>query len=129
KFKEEHPDIDVTVEEAPWGEFRQQVTTRIAGDTAPDVWFQENAHIIAHGERGVAEELTSYFEDIDTDEYADALFSAETPDGDIYGVPHGINPIALGYNKELFEEAELDLPTDDWTFDDLIEAAKELTQD
>src|SRR5690625_589656 len=130
RFIEEHPEIDVKVEESPWGEFAKQITTRIAGDTAPDVWFSENAHIIGFGERGVAEDLTPYIEaDIDPDEYADALFSAETPEGKIYGVPHGINPIALGYNKTVFEEAGVDFPTDDWTYEDMIEAAKELTQD
>src|SRR5690625_415011 len=129
-FIEAHPEIDVTIEEAPWSEFTQQIVTRIAGYTAPDVWFKENAYAIGYGERGVAEDLTPYIEaDIDTDEYADALFAAETPDGIIYGVPHGINPIALAYNKKIFEEAGVDPPTDDWTYDDMIEAAKELTQD
>ena len=31
------------------------------------------------------------------------------------------------YNKDMFEAAGLDLPTDDWTMDDFYAAAKALT--
>ncbi|MGG4091534.1 hypothetical protein [Paenibacillus lautus] len=63
----------------------------------PDVWIQENATILSYGQRGVAEDLSSYIErDLQADEYVDGLFSAKTPEGKIWGVPHGINPIALG---------------------------------
>ncbi len=131
-FTEEHPHINLKITEAPWGEYTQQIVTKIAGDTAPDLWFQENAVVLGYGERGVAEELTPYIEndaDLNEDDYIDALFTTSTPDGEIYGIPHGINPIALGYNKKMFEDAGVDYPTDDWTYDDMIEAAKELTRD
>lgn len=129
-FQKKHPEIKVEAEEAPWGDFVQQIVTRIAGDTAPDVWFQENAIVLGYGARGVAEDLTPYIErDLKEEEFVSELFSAETPDGKVFGVPHGINPIALAYNKRLFKEADVPFPTDDWTFDDLIKAAQKLTQD
>src|SRR5699024_2137548 len=113
-----------------WGEYVQQIVTKIAGDTAPDLWFQENAVILGYGDRGVAEDLTPYIEedeDFNTDDYVDALLATSTPGGTVYGIPHGINPIALAYNKETFDEAGLDHPTDDWTYEDMIEAADALT--
>ncbi len=128
KFIEEHPNINVTIQEAPWGDFASKIATQIAGNTMPDVWFQENATILGYGERGVAEELTPYIErDLNAEDYVDALYSAENADGQIWGVPHGVNPVALAYNKDLFEEAGLDYPADEWTYEELIEAAKELT--
>lgn len=129
-FQDEHPHIKVNAIESPWGDYVKQIVTRIAGDTAPDLWFEENAKILGYGERGVAEDLTPYIEgdeDFDEDEYVDALFATSTPDGTVYGIPHGINPIALVYNKSMFDEADMDYPSDDWTFDDMIEAAEELT--
>lgn len=128
KFIETHPHITVTIQEAPWGDFTSKIATQIAGNTMPDVWFQENAAILGYGERGVAEDLSAYIErDLNADEYVEGLFSARTPDGKVWGVPHGINPLALAYNKTAFTAAGVDLPTDDWTFNDLIEASKKLT--
>ena len=127
QFIAEHPHINVEIQEAPWGDFTSKIATQIAGNTMPDVWFQENAVILGYGERGVAQDLAAYIErDLDTDEYIDGLFSARTPDGKVWGVPHGINPVALAYNKTVFEEAGVPFPTDDWTYADLIEAAKQL---
>lgn len=129
-FMDAHPHIEVNAVESPWGEYVQQIVTRIAGDTAPDIWFQENAVILGYGDRGVAEDLTPYIEgdsDFDEDEYVDALLATSTPDGIVYGLPHGINPVALVYNKDLFDEADIDYPSEDWTYDDMIEVAEEFT--
>ncbi|MPY15571.1 ABC transporter substrate-binding protein [Paenibacillus glucanolyticus] len=127
-FITSHPHINVEIQEAPWGDFTSKIATQIAGNTMPDVWFQENATILSYGQRGVAEDLSSYIEaDLKADEYIDGLFSAKTPDGKVWGVPHGINPIALAYNQDVFEKAGVAVPTDDWTYNDLIEASKALT--
>ncbi|MFD2115564.1 ABC transporter substrate-binding protein [Paenibacillus yanchengensis] len=128
KFIETHPHIDVTIQEAPWGDFTSKIAAQIAGNTMPDVWFQENAAVLGYGKRGVAEDLTPYLaRDIDAAQYIDGLFSARSPEGNVWGVPHGINPVALAFNKAAFEKANVDLPTDEWTFNDLIESAKKLT--
>ncbi|GBF73009.1 hypothetical protein PA598K_01291 [Paenibacillus sp. 598K] len=128
-FIASHPHIKVEIQEAPWGDFTNRIATQIAGNTMPDLWFQENAVILGYGQRGVAEDLAPYIErDLSADDYIDTLFAAKTPEGQVWGVPHGANPIALAYNKTLFDEAGLDYPTDDWTFADLIEASKKLTR-
>lgn len=128
KFIAEHPHINVEIQEAPWGDFTSKIATQIAGNTMPDVWFQENAVILGYGERGVAEDLAPYIaRDLNVDEYIAGLFSAKTPSGKVWGVPHGINPVALAFNKTVFEEAGVPFPTDEWTYADLIETAKKLT--
>ncbi len=128
-FKTKYPHVKLDIDEAPWGDFVTKVTTQIAGGNAPDVWFQENAVIIGYGKKGAAEDLAPYIEkDIKKDDYVDALFSAKV-DGKVWGVPHGINPIALVYNKKLFQDASIPFPTDDWTYQDLIDAAQKLTKD
>lgn len=128
KFIAEHPHIDVEIQEAPWGDFTSKIATQIAGNTMPDVWFQENAVILGYGQRGVAEDLAAYIaRDLNEEDYIEGLFSARTPEGKVWGVPHGINPVALAYNKTIFEEAGIPFPTDDWTYADLIETAKQLT--
>jgi multiple sugar transport system substrate-binding protein len=128
-FIASHPNVQVEIVEAPWGDFVKKIQTEIAGGTAPDVWFQENAVILGYGKRGVAEDLTPYFQELNADDYVPGLSVAKGTDGKIYGVPHGVNPIALAYNKKMFDEAGIPYPTNDWTYQDMIDAAKKLTKD
>jgi ABC-type sugar transport system, periplasmic component len=44
-----------------------------------------------------------------------------------YYIVRDYNPICLWYNKDLFDEHGVDYPTNDWTWDDLLAAAKTLT--
>ncbi|GGD82979.1 ABC transporter substrate-binding protein [Paenibacillus nasutitermitis] len=128
-FIASHPNIKVEIQEAPWGDFTSKIATQIAGNTMPDVWLQENAVILGYGKRGVAEDLSPFIEkDLKADDYIDGLFAAKATDGKVYGVPHGINPIALAYNKKVFDDAGVPAPTDDWTYQDLIDASKKLTK-
>lgn len=128
-FKTAYPNITLVIDEAPWGDFTKKITTQIAGGNAPDIWFQENAAVLGYGAMGAAEDLTPFIaRDLNTEEYSSALFSAK--DGDkVWGAPHGGNPIALAYNKDLFDAAGVPYPTDSWTYDDMINAAKTLTKD
>jgi multiple sugar transport system substrate-binding protein len=47
--------------------------------------------------------------------------------GSVYGFPRDIGLEVLYYNKDIFDEAGVEYPTDDWTWDDLLAAAEKLT--
>ena len=47
-------------------------------------------------------------------------------DDGYYGLPRDFQTIVLYYNKDMFDAAGVVYPTDDWTMDDLREAAKAL---
>ncbi|RTE10538.1 ABC transporter substrate-binding protein [Paenibacillus whitsoniae] len=129
-FQAKYPNIKLQIEEAPWADFTTKIVTNIAGNNAPDIWLQENAVIIGYGMRGVAENLEPYIKrDLKTDDYIESLLSAKTPDGKIYGIPHGVNPNALVYNKKIFQQNNVPFPTDNWTYQDMLDAAKKLTKD
>jgi multiple sugar transport system substrate-binding protein len=51
--------------------------------------------------------------------------------GDIFGIPQVAHPGRAGlyYLKSLFDQAGVDYPDDTWTYDDLLEAAKQLTNE
>ena len=51
-------------------------------------------------------------------------------DGKQYGMPEGIHPggCALYFNASLFEQAGVKPPTADWTVDDFVSAARQLTR-
>jgi multiple sugar transport system substrate-binding protein len=49
--------------------------------------------------------------------------------GDTYLVPMQVATMIMFYAKKLFDEAGMDYPTDDWTFDEFVEISQKLTKE
>ncbi|MDR6553183.1 sugar ABC transporter substrate-binding protein [Paenibacillus qinlingensis] len=129
-FQKKFPYIKLEIQDAPWAEFATKITAQIAGNNAPDIWFQENAIVLGYGKRGVAEDLAPYVKrDLKENDYVSMLNAGKGTDGKMWGIPHGINPVALAYNKKIFKEAGIPEPTENWTYQDMLDTAKKLTKD
>ena len=74
----------------------------------------------AYANKGALAELTG----IDTSGYDETALSAFNVDGKQYGVPGNFSNVVLIYNKDLFDQAQIDYPNDDWTWDDALKAAE-----
>ena len=128
EFKAQNPDIIVTTDEAPWGSFRNKLDMQIGGNNAPDVFITDSGHATSIASKGVLMDLTSKIEeDINKDDYISSLFALTDSDGKVWGIPHAINSTALFYNEELFDKAGLEYPTENWTWEDVLQAAEKLT--
>ncbi|KGP71866.1 ABC transporter substrate-binding protein [Pontibacillus yanchengensis] len=129
KFEEAHPNIKVTTQNAPYSQFFQKLDTQIAGGTAPDVWLSDGVFVQKYAERGAAKDLTEWInKDLNKEEYFGLDFNKDS-DGKYWAVPQGIQIGALFYNKDMFDQAGVDYPDDNWTWDDLKEAGAKLTLD
>lgn len=128
KFSVENPDIIVKYEPIT-GDYRQALLTSIAAGTEPDVyymdifWWQE----LARNEVILPLDDLMAGSGVARDEFIPSLIDAFTFDGKTYGIPKDFNTLGMFYNKDLFDGAGLDYPTDDWTWDDLKSAASKLT--
>jgi multiple sugar transport system substrate-binding protein len=65
----------------------------------------------------------------DLDGFYSSLIDIFTVDGVLYCPPKDFSTMTLQYNKDLFDAANLDYPTADWTWDDLRAAAEALTDE
>lgn len=129
-FMEETPNIKLEILNEPWNDyFTKMQTLWASGDpeVVPDVLFLWPTPRYAAD--GVLENLDPWIEQsgYDTDDYWPALLESAMYEGSIYGFPRDIGLEVLYYNKDIFDEASLDYPTDDWTWDDLLAAAEALT--
>ena len=64
---------------------------------------------------------------LDQYRWAEGDFDSGNPDGDYYGIPSDAQAQIMVYNKKMFDAAGISYPTDDWTWDDMLTAAKALT--
>lgn len=129
-FMEEHPEITVEIYSEPWGDYFTKIQTLWAsGDSAavPDVLFL--SPVVNYAEQGVLENLDPFIEasGYPVEDYWPALLDFATYEGSIYGFPRDIGLEVLYYNKDIFDEAGVDYPTDDWTWDDFLAAAEQLS--
>lgn len=62
-----------------------------------------------------------------TKTYGSAISSIETFSGKVYALPYCRNIRSLLYNKDMFKKAGIEVPNENWTWDDLRNAAQKLT--
>lgn len=128
-FEAEHPNITVTQTPvgAPEDLFNRLATDFGAGgDTAPDVFALGGAKPQEYGELGALLDLAEVSDQLDTSDYPDFSLTSATVDDTLYGLPTGGNATAAFVNTDIFEQAGVEVPTEGWTWDDLIEAANEI---
>jgi multiple sugar transport system substrate-binding protein len=129
RFEERNPGITVKLLEIPGTVFYQKVLVMLAGRTPPDVmWMGQSFG--EYAERGAFLDVTDRIAaEVDTSDYLPEVLKWYSFEGRQYGLPHAVDQALISYNRELFLEAGVPLPTDDWTMDQFLAAAKALTID
>lgn len=122
-FEADNPTIKVEVETAPYDSYFTKLQTAVAGGTAPDTFELNYENFVSYASSGSLAELTN----VDTAPFAPSLVEAFQYEGTQYGLPESFSNVVLFYNKDLFEEAGVEEPTADWTWEDERAAAAELT--
>ncbi|HTL47977.1 MAG TPA: sugar ABC transporter substrate-binding protein [Verrucomicrobiae bacterium] len=127
-----HPDIKVVFEHTPYTGYDSKILTRIAGGAAPDIIATEVDYFVTFASKGVLENLSTYADadpEFHKEDYFPTILDRFTVGGNMYAVPRDVAPFAcVFYNKKLFDEAGLQYPTDDWTWDDMLRMARALTK-
>lgn len=118
-------ELQIERQEFPWAQYTGEIlTTGIATGEAPDVFFISPGDWRRYAEGELALPLEQYFPEYLKDDLLPASIDAVTLNGHIYSVPFEMEPVALWYNKEVFQEAGLELPT---TWEELVNVAAQLT--
>ena len=134
-FQEMYPWISVdTLIVAP-PQLAVKLQTAIAGGAPPDLVKGLSAGEVVKytAAGGILMDMAPYAEKdgFDWQSYyspeAINLFNKE-PDT-LYAINDGMNTTAIAYNKDMFDAAGVAYPTDDWTWDDVLAAARKLTLD
>ena len=130
-FQKANSNITVKVDVSDWDSYWTKLNTLIAGNTPPDVFAMDAPLYLDWQSRGALLNLQPY---IDANPgfldgfYPQTLTAYKLTDG-YYGLPRDFQTIVLFYNKDMFDAAGVEYPSADWTYDDLMAAAKALTKD
>ena len=129
-FNEKYPNITVQITKSPFKDFFTRLQTQASGDNLPDAFMMNGPNFQLYASNGIIVPFDRAVEDgeLDFSNYPEAMAELYTYDGTPYAVPTSYDSIGLWYNEDLFEKAGVEVPTDEWTWEDLHEAAQEISE-
>ena len=123
-FEEKNPGIKVDVQLTGYGDYFTVLATKVAGGTAPDVFEVNMENYLAYMLRGQCADLSGL--GIASDHYSEGTLAAVSNDGKLYAVPMSFSTCVLIYNKDLFDQAGIAYPAEDWTWAEAQTAAEKI---
>lgn len=128
---EAHPEWFLVLEQTPQASVNEKMNANAAAGTLPCVQEVQGLFInpfIRQGAFIPLNDLIAQYE-LPMDDFWPEVMVEWQYQGQSYGIPLVAAPEMLYFNKAMFDAAGMDYPTDAWTFDDLREAAIQLTLD
>ena len=127
-FEASHPGVTIEYVDCESGnEYGVKVSTMLAGgDTSDVIMLKENDQVVQWQASGFAAPLTDYIGSYDMSGFV-GIEKNYAIDGVQYGIPFRSDFWVLFYNKDLFDAAGVEYPTNDMTWDQYAELAKKLT--
>ncbi len=131
KWEKKNQDIDVLLDHTPYSGYMSKILTRIAGGTEPDIIACEVNLFPNFWGKNVFLNLNPYIEkdsEFKKEDFFKDVIKRFTINNKIYGIPRDTAPYAcIFYNKDIFDKAGVEYPSDDWNWFDLLKKAKKLT--
>jgi ABC-type glycerol-3-phosphate transport system substrate-binding protein len=125
-------DITMSRKDAPNTDYAQKLASLLLAKKAPDFFWCSTTQEQNLAAEGLLFDWTSYLKDkskgLDESDFAPGSLDLFTStDGKIYGIPTLANTYGVFYNADVFKKAGVALPTNDWTYDEMLADAKALT--
>ena len=125
-FAEEHPEININITYNTWADHQNVVPAWAAAGTLPDILYVHGSRVAPWAAEGIIsdiEDLVAPDTEFDVEGIWEESLRLYRIDGRLHAIPYDHGPVILGYNKDMFDAAGIDYPDENWTMDDLREAA------
>jgi multiple sugar transport system substrate-binding protein len=126
RFELENPGIEVTWESAESEDYADKLYAQAVAGDAPDVFFIWWSGGLM--EKGQLLQLDEYFDKAYMDQFYPGNVVGQVLDGKLYGVPKYISTVALGYNKDILDEAGVPYPDGTWDWATYVENCRKCTK-
>lgn len=121
--------IPVKVEVVSWDSYWTLLESGASGGQLPDVFWMHSDYAQIYMENDILLDLTDKIaaDGVDLGAYYPDIVAIYQSNGKTYALPKDHDTIALLYNKALFDQANVEYPTDNWTYEDMYNAAAAIT--
>ncbi|MDX1664194.1 MAG: sugar ABC transporter substrate-binding protein [Candidatus Promineifilaceae bacterium] len=132
-FEAAHPAVDVELRHIPSpADYRRRLATEFIAGEPPDVSLMNYRRYASFAAADLLEPLGPYLDESDLLE-RDAFYSVALEgfvwQGALMCIPQNISSLVVYYNRDLFDQAGLPYPADDWRWEEFLTTAQALTRD
>ncbi len=129
KFEEQNSNIKIDIQLTPFGQYWTKLEAAATGEVLPDIFWINGPNIVKYASNGILLPINDKVKEdnMDLSLYPESLVKLYTVDDKLYGIPKDWDLTALWYNKKLFDEKGVEYPNENWTWNDMVEAARKLT--
>ncbi|OII12442.1 ABC transporter substrate-binding protein [Curtobacterium sp. MCBA15_008] len=127
--KHADPKMAVSFTGPPIGDYYTKLPTVMRGSSAPCLVTFQNGRVNQYVQGLEPLDSLAKKNGLDLTKYSSAMLDQLSDDGKLYAIPFNAGPTVMFYNKKLFKAAGVAEPTNDWTTEDFIAAAKATTKD
>ncbi|HRF49866.1 MAG TPA: sugar ABC transporter substrate-binding protein [Anaerolineales bacterium] len=130
-YEDAHPDIIAQLEPVAGRDYYARLLTQLAAKAAPDIMQIGDDAVPSFVEKGAFLPLDECLQEggFDPSVYLPGLLTPGQVDGQQYLLPKDYSPLGVYYNKKIFDAAGVAYPEADWTWEDLLATAQQLTRD
>lgn len=129
-YEEKNPGTNIELVDISSAEYQDKLSVMLSGgsDDIDIITVKDTPGYTAMVNKGQLETLTPYIEkdNINLDLYSGTTEQI-TVDNELYALPFRSDFWVLYYNKDLFDAAGIEYPTNDMTWDEYIEIAEKMT--
>ncbi|GAB4528249.1 MAG: ABC transporter substrate-binding protein [Anaerolineae bacterium] len=122
-FEEAYPNVDVELLISP--DYGTQIRAAFASGDYPDVFTVGQADFPQWQSDGLLASGAEFIEE--QDDIYEGLRNAFSAEEELYCAPKDFSTLALFYNRDYFDAAGIDYPTEEWTWEDMMMAAEATT--
>ncbi|MBT2417052.1 sugar ABC transporter substrate-binding protein [Streptomyces sp. ISL-22] len=123
-----YPDLKVKLQLIPNDSYAQKVQTMIAGGNGPDIMqVAESVNTYSSKNQLLPLDDLAKKAGLDPEQRFGPVGSLYSYQDKLYAIPDRSGAVTVFYNKELFDKKGIKAPTAEWTWDDALDAFKELT--
>lgn len=128
-FERNYPSMTWKHDVTPWDGYWVKLQSQLAAGTAPDILLSHETRAKAFAAKGLLIKLDDYQAANPMPGELDEYVGLEQLryQGSMYVVPSLFASYVMLYNKDIFDEAGVAYPKDDWNYDDFLELAKQLS--
>ena len=125
-WKAENPGVEVTVEYVPWSNCQDKSITLASAGDPPAAAYMGSRTLRQLAESELIRPMGLTEEELGS--YEESVLATVQFDGEVWGLPRAFSTKALYWNKDLFEQAGLDMPDGPQTWGDVLTAAQAITE-
>ncbi|NTU81708.1 MAG: sugar ABC transporter substrate-binding protein [Chloroflexales bacterium] len=133
RFEAANPDIQIQLEPVGSGDYYQLIFDQIATGNPPDILQIGDDAVPSFVDRKALVSLDDYIVGaeypLDTKIYLPGVLEPGRWAGSQYLLPKDFTPLAVYYNKKLFDQYGVPYPQPGWSWDDFLRTAQALTKD